>query len=201
MNVINKTSKLYKDISGNKFSTTVNAFNLETGKVYTFIVSYKVYRLLNCPNQSSYNLKNENISEKRLIQRYGGGRIGRYKLALSKISMNSLIDLLSNVIKEEFKKSISLHTSTFSSDIYVNCPDIITLKPVENLKIRLEFAHSGNGFFRFKRYARIFYNDIEVDFSVNRKQEITEEDIEQVIELGKKFNEICKIVKEAYKIK
>lgn len=200
MNAINKTSKLYRDVSGNKFSTTVNAFNLETGKVYTFIISYKVYRLLNCPNQSSYNLKNENIYEKRLIQRYGGGRIGRYKLAFSKISINNLIDLLSDVIKEEFKKNISLHTSTFSSDIYVNCPDTITLQPVDNLQIRFEFVHSGNGFFRFKQYARIFYNDIEVDFSINRKQEITEEDIEQVIELGKKFDEICEIVKKAYNL-
>ena len=46
----------------------------------------------------------------------------------------------------------------------------------------------------------ITYNGETVGFSLKEEDEITEESIEKVLKLADKFDEICKIIKEAYNL-
>ena len=143
------------------------------------------------------NRKGENRYEKRLIQQYGGGRIGRYKLALSQVSTDKLIDLLSGVIETEFKSKTSVNIMD-PSGLFIIYPREIVLPIAENLKIKLCFKQVRSDFFR--RYIHVIYNGEEVDFSLKKEDEITEESIEKALRLADKFDEICKIIKEAYNL-
>jgi len=143
------------------------------------------------------NRKGENRYEKRLIQQYGGGRVGRYKLALSQVSTDKLIDLLSPVIEEEFKSKINIDVVR-TSGLSIAFPQKIVLIPVENLTITLDFDQTRND--RFRRYVHIAYNGEDVNFSSKEEDEITEKSIENVLKLAEKFDEVCEIVKKAYNL-
>lgn len=132
-----------------------------------------------------------------MIQQYGGGRVGRYKLALSKVSTDKLIDLLSPVIGEEFKSKTYIDVVT-TSGLSITYPDKIVLTPAENLTIKLSLEQRTKDFFR--RYVHITYNGEDVNFSLKEEDEITEKSIERVLKLAEKFDEVCETIKKAYNL-
>lgn len=197
LNAINRSSEGYIDKNVYSASSIIKVFNPDTGLLYEFDISYNIEDISRLPYRYSMNRKGENRYEKRLIQQYGGGRIGRYKLALSKVSTDKLIDLLSPVIEEEFKSKINIDVVR-TSGLSIAFPWKIVLTPAENLVIKLSLDQRTKDFFR--RYVYITYNGEAVDFSLKEENEITEESIERVLRLADKFNEICGIIKEAYNL-
>lgn len=197
LNAINHSSREYVDNDIRSVETTIQAFNPITGLLYEFSIYYDIKRLQNLPYKHSVNTKGENRYEKRLIQQYGGGRVGRYKLALSKVSTDKLIDLLSPVIVEEFKSKMNIDVVR-TSGLSITFPWKIVLTPAENLTITLDFVQTGKD--RFRRYVHIAYNGEDVNFSLKKEDEITEKSIENVLRLTEKFDEVCEIVKKAYNL-
>ena len=197
LNAINHSSEEYIDKNINSAATTIQVFNQITGLLYEFDISYNIEDLSSLPYRYSMNRKGENRYEKRLIQQYGGGRVGRYKLARSKVSTGKLISLLSSIIETEFKSKTHIDVVT-TSGLSITYPDEIVLIPAENLIIKLSLSQSTRDFFR--RYVYITYNGETVDFSLKEEDEITEESIERVLRLTDKFDEVCEIVKKAYNL-
>ena len=114
LNAINRSSEGYIDKNVYSASSIIKVFNPDTGLLYEFDISYNIEDISRLPYRYSMNRKGENRYEKRLIQQYGGGRIGRYKLARSKVSTGKLISLLSSVIETEFKSKTHIDVVTTS---------------------------------------------------------------------------------------
>ena len=197
LNAINHSSEEYIDKNVYSASSIIKVFNPDTGLLYEFDISYDIEDISHLPYRYSMNRKGENRYEKRLIQQYGGGRIGRYKFARSKVSTGKLISLLSSVIETEFKSKMYIDVVT-TSGLSITYPCEIMLTPAENLVIKLSLSQNTKDFFR--RYVYITYNGEKVDFSLKEEDEITEESIERVLRLADKFDEICEIVKKAYNL-
>ena len=197
LNAINRSSEGYIDKNVYSASSIIKVFNPDTGLLYEFDISYNIEDISRLPYRYSMNRKGENRYEKRLIQQYGGGRVGRYKLALSKVSTDKLIDLLSPVIVEEFKSKMNIDVVR-TSGLSITFPWKIVLTPAENLVIKLSLDQRTKDFFR--RYVYIIYNGETVDFSLKEEDKITEESIEKVLKLADKFDEVCEIVKKAYNL-
>lgn len=197
LNAINRSSEEYIDKNVYSASSIIKVFNPDTGMLYEFDISYDIEDISRLPYRYSINRKGENRYEKRLIQQYGGGRVGRYKLALSKVSTDKLIDLLSPVIVEEFKSKMNIDVVR-TSGLSITFPWKIVLTPAENLTITLDFVQTGKDWFR--RYVYITYNGETVNFSLKEEDEITEKSIENVLRLAEKFDEVCEIVKKAYNL-
>ena len=197
LNAINRSSEEYIDKNVYSASSIIKVFNQDTGLLYEFDISYNIEDISRLPYRYSMNRKGENRYEKRLIQQYGGGRVGKYKLALSKVSTDKLIDLLSPVIVEEFKSKTHIDVVT-TSGLSITYPDKIVLTPAENLTIKLSLEQRTKDFFR--RYVHISYNGETVNFSLKEEDEITEKSIENVLKLTEKFDEVCEIVKKAYNL-
>lgn len=197
LNAINRSSEGYIDKDVYSASSIIKVFNSNTDLMYEFHISYNLNRLPNRPYRYSMNRKGENRYEKRLIQQYGGGRVGRYKLARSKVSTGKLISLLSSVIVEEFKSKMNIDVVR-TSGLSITFPWKIVLTPAENLTITLDFVQTDKDWFR--RYVYITYNGENVNFSLKEEDEITEKSIENVLRLTEKFDEVCEIVKKAYNL-
>lgn len=196
LNTINHSSKEYVDKDIRSVETTIQAFNPITGLLYEFSIYYDIQKLQNLPYKHSVNTKGENRYEKRLIQQYGGGRIGRYKLALSKISTKHLAGLLSSVIETEFKAK-TLMKIEYASKLCITYPREIVLTPTDNVTIKIEFEQYMRSYFDYSM--NIIYNGEEINFSL-KEGDITEESIEKALRLADKFDEICEIVKKAYNL-
>lgn len=197
LNAINRSSEGYIDKNVYSASSIIKVFTPDTGLLYEFDISYNIEDISRLPYRYSMNRKGENRYEKRLIQQYGGGRVGRYKLARSKVSTGKLISLLSSIIETEFKSKTHIDVVT-TSGLSITYPDEIVLTPAENLVIKLSLSQSTRDFFR--RYVYIAYNGETVDFSLKEEDEIAEESIEKVLRLADKFDEICEIIKKAYNL-
>ena len=197
LNAINHSSEGYIDKNVYSASSIIKVFNPDTGLLYEFDISYDIEDISHLPYRYSMNQKGENRYEKRLIQQYGGGRIGRYKLARSKVSTGKLISLLSSIIETEFKSKMHIDVVT-TSGLSITYPDKIVLTPAENLTIKLSLEQRTKDSFR--RYVCITYNGETVDFSLKEEDEITEKSIENVLRLTEKFDEVCEIVKKAYNL-
>lgn len=163
MNAINRSSEGYTDKNVYNASSIIKVFNPDTGLLYEFDISYNIEDISRLPYRYSMNRKGENRYDKRLIQQYGGGRVGRYKLARSKVSTDKLIDLLSPVIVEEFKSKMNIDIVR-TSGLSITFPWKIVLTPAENLTITLNFVQTGKD--RFRRYVHIAYNGEDVNFSL-----------------------------------
>ena len=196
LNAINHSSMEYVDKDIRSVETTIQAFNPITGLLYEFSIYYDIKRLQNLPYKHSVNTKGENRYEKRLIQQYGGGKLGRYRLALSKVSTKYLAGLLSSVIETEFKAK-TLMKIEYASKLCITYPREIVLSPTNNVTIKIEFEQYMRSFFDYSM--NIIYNGEEVNFSL-KEDEITEESIEKVLRLADKFDEICEIIKKAYNL-
>ena len=196
LNAINHSSMKYVDKDIRSVETTIQAFNPITGLLYEFSIYYDIKRLQNLPYKHSVNAKGENRHEKRLIQQYGGGKLGRYRLALSKISTKHLAGLLSSVIETEFKAK-TLMKIEYASKLCITYPREIVLTPTDNVTIKIEFEQYMRSYFDYSM--NVIYNGEEVNFSL-KEGDITEESIERVLRLADKFDEICEIVKKAYNL-
>lgn len=197
LNAINRSSEEYIDKNVYSASSIIKVFNPDTGLLYEFDISYNIEDISRLPYRYSMNRKGENRYEKRLIQQYGGGRVGRYKLACSKVSTGKLVSLLSDVIEKEFKSKMHIDVVT-TSGLSITYPDKIVLTPAENLTIKLSLEQRTKDFFR--RYVHISYNGETVNFSLKEEDKITEKSIENVLKLTEKFDEVCEIVKKAYNL-
>lgn len=197
LNAINRSSEEYIDKNVYSASSIIKVFNPDTGLLYEFDISYDIEDISRLPYRYSVNRKGENRYEKRLIQQYGGGRVGRYKLACSKVSTDKFVSLLSDVIEAEFKSKMHIDVVT-TSGLSITYPDKIVLTPAENLTIKLSLEQRTKDFFR--RYVYITYNGEDVNFSLKEEDEITEKSIERVLKLADKFDEVCEIVKKAYNL-
>lgn len=197
LNAINRSSREYVDKDIRSVETTIQAFNPITGLLYEFSIYYDIKRFQNLPCKHSVNTKGENRYEKRLIQQYGGGKLGRYRLALSKVSTKYLAGLLSSVIETEFKAK-TLMKIEYASKLCITYPREIVLTPTDNVTIKIEFEQYMRSYFDYS--INIIYNEEKVDFSLKEEDEITEESIEAVLRLADKFDEICEIVKKAYNL-
>lgn len=193
LNVINKTSKVYKGLGEGVYETTVHSFNPETKIFYTFKVKYELERLSNLPSEYSINNKGENLREKRLIQRHGGGLFGRYRLALERVNTGKLLELLSPTIKAEFRNETSIKF-VGNDKFKIDYPKYFEFKPNKDLSI----------FVNLREYCS---NTVSVDISYKGNRvylldkcpcNVTKKNVEEVLKLAEQFEEICEIVKKTY---
>lgn len=193
LNAINKSSKVYKSVGEGVYETDVHTFNPETETLYTFKVKYNVKKLDNTPSKYAENQKGENLCEKRLIQLYGGGLYGRYRLALENVNVGKLLELLSPMIQERFKNEASI--KLLGNDKYrIDYPRYFEFKPNDDLCIRISL--SSYDFNNVTAY--IVYKGDIVYLLDKLPTKVTKKKLDEVLKLAEQFDEICEIVKKAY---
>lgn len=196
LNAINKTSKVYKGLGEGRCETMVHAFNPEGKLLYTFKIKYEIERMSNLPSKYKTNNKGENLYEKRLIQLHGGGRLGRYRLALKNVNTNTLLELLLPMINEQLKSGSSVRLLPYSN-VEINHPQVFKFTPSDDLSITVKFSSFGS-------YTRstvdIIYKGRTVFLLNGCYKEVTEENIKEALAVADQFDEICEIVKNAYSL-
>lgn len=196
LNAINKTSNAYNGCGEGICETIVHAFNRETGALYTFKIKYFLKRLSNLPSKYKTNNNGENLYEKRLIQLYGGGRLGRYRLALKNVNTNTLLELLLPMINEQLRSGSSVRLLP-NCNIEINHPQTFKFTPSDDLSITVRFSTFGS-------YTRstvdIIYKGRAVFLLNGCYKEVTEENIKEALAVADQFDEICEIVKNTYSL-
>ena len=196
LNELNKTSNAYKGCGEGTYEMIVHAFNPRTEILYTFKVKYNVKRMPDMPNDYKTNNHGENLYEKRLIQRCGGDKLSRYKLAMQNVNTHALLELLSPMINEQLKdrvfvKFLQNHNVEFSY------PEKFRFTPSDNLTITVTFDRWIG---KIVSNVDIVYNAYRVTLLDSHNGKITEEKINEALNIAKKFDEICEIVKKAYNL-
>lgn len=193
LNAINKSSKAYKSVGEGVYDTDVHTFNPETETLYTFKIKYVVKKLPNTPHEYKVNDKGENLREKRLIQLYGGGLFGRYRLALESVNTGKLLELLSPMIEEKFKNEASI--KLLGNDKFrIDYPRYFEFKPNEDLCIKVSL-----GSYDFRTVTvYIVYKNNNVYLLDKYPNKVTKNKLDEVLKLAEQFDEICEIVKKAY---
>lgn len=193
MNAINKTSKVYKGLGEGICETTVHSFNPTTKLLYTFMVKYELERLSNLPSEYATNNEGENLREKRLIQRHGGGLFGRYKLALESVNTSKLLELLSPTIQTRFKEESAI--KFLGNDKFrIEYPRYFEFKPNDDLCIKISL--SSYDFNTVTVY--IVYKNNNVYLLDKCPDKITKKKLDEVLKLAEQFDEICELVKKSY---
>lgn len=193
LNTINKTSKVYKGLGEGVYETTVHSFNPTTKLLYTFKVKYELERLSDLPSEYTTNNEGENLREKRLIQLYGGGLCGRYRLALESVNAKKLLELLSPTLKVQFRNETSIEF--LGNDKFrINYPRYFEFKPNDDLSIKI---HLSSYDFHNVR-VDIAYKDNNVYLLDKCPDKITKKKLDEVLKLAEQFDEICEIVKKSY---
>lgn len=194
LDAINKTSRLYKSVGEGVYETVIHAFNPTTKLLYTFKVKYDVKRMSNLPSKYKINDMGENLYEKRLVQLYGGGNLGRYRYALKNAKAEKLLELLQPIIMEKLKNGASIR---FSEDnrFTVDYPKNFEFKPNDDLTIRVNL----NSYWSTTS-VDIVYKGHVVNLLNNRREEITEEKIKEALAVADQFDEVCAIVKDSYSL-
>lgn len=193
LNAINKSSKVYKSAGEGTYETVVHTLNPITETIYTFKVKYVVKKLPNMPHKYKTNDKGENLREKRLIQLYGGGLFGRYRLALESVNTGKLLDLLSPTLKVQFRNETSIEF--LGNDKFrINYPRYFEFKPNDDLSIKIHL--SSYDFHNVHTY--IVYKGNNVYLLDKCPAKITKKKLDEVLKLAEQFDEICEIVKKAY---
>ena len=195
LNAVNKTSMVYNSLGEGVYETIVHSFNLETKLLYTFKVKYKVERLSNMPGKYRKNHRGENLYEKRLIQLHGGGRFGRYRLAIENVNTDKLLELLSPVINTQFSNGASIKFSR-GNDFEIDYPRRFEFKPNDDLFVSVYL----NTWCRHSASVDITYKGRRIDLLGKYPDNITEKDIEEALKVAEQFDEICEIVKKAYNL-
>lgn len=195
MNELNKTSNAYKGCGEGVYETIVHAFNPRTETLYTFKVKYIVERLSNMPGKYRRNHRGENLYEKRLIQLHGGGRFGRYRLAVENVNADKLLELLSPMIKAEFRNGISIEFSS-NNHVEISYPRKFKFKPNDDLSIAVRL----NEYRGYTASVDITYKGRRINLLERHYDNITEERIEEALKVAEQFDEICEIVKKAYNL-
>lgn len=196
LNAINKTSIVYNSLGEGAYETTVHSFNPIANSLFTFKVKYIVERLSNLPGRYRTNHRGENLYEKRLIQLYGGGRLGRYRLAIENVNTDRLLELLAPMIKEEFRCGTSIEFSS-NNHVEISHPRKFEFKPNDDLSITIHL----NEYCGYTASVDIIYKGRTVWLlSKYPNETITEEKINEALSIADKFDEICEIVKKAYNL-
>ena len=147
----------------------------------------------NTPHEYKINDKGENLREKRLIQLYGGGLFGRYRLALESVNTGKLLELLSPTIKSQFRNETSIEF--LGNDKFrINYPRYFEFKPNDDLSIKIHL--SSYDFNTVTVY--IVYKGNNVYLLDKYSNKVTKERLNEVLKLAEQFDEICEIVKKAY---
>ena len=196
LNEINKSSNIYKSLGEGTYETIVHAFNPRTETLYTFKVKYSVERLSNLPGKYRTNHRGENLYEKRLIQLHGGGRFGRYRLAVENVNIDRLLELLSPMISTQFQNGTSIEFSK-GNRIDINFPRRFEFKPNEDLSVTVCIGECCGC---YSASVDIFYKGRRVNLLGKYPDIITEEKINEALNIAKKFDEICEIIKKAYNL-
>lgn len=171
----------------------VHTFNPVTETLYTFKIKYVVKKLPNMPHEYKVNDKGENLREKRLIQLYGGGLFGRYKLALESVNTGKLLELLSPTIQARFKEESAIEF--LGNDKFrINYPRYFEFKPNDGLSIK---THLSSYDFNNVR-VNIVYKGNNVYLLDKCPDKITKKKLDEVLKLAEQFDEICEIVKKSY---
>lgn len=194
LNELNKTSNAYKGCGEGTYETIVHAFNPRTEILYTFKIKYEVKRMPDMPYEYKTNNRGENLYEKRLIQRCGGDRFSRYQSVIQNVNTHALLELLTPVINEQLKDKVSV-TFLDNRDVKFNYPEKFKFTPSDNLTITVTFDRWIG---RTYSSVVIDYNGYGVTLLDSDNGKITEEKINNALNIADKFDEICKIVKKAY---
>ena len=193
LNAINKSSKVYKSVGEGVYETDVHTFNPITETLYTFKIKYVVKKLPNMPHEYKINDKGENLREKRLIQLYGGGLFGRYRLALESVNTGKLLELLSPMIEARFKEESSI--KLLGNDKFrIDYPRYFEFKPNDDLCIKISL-----GSYDF-RTVYIVYKNNNVYLLDKCSDKVTKKKLDEVLKLAEQFDEICDIVKRTYNL-
>ena len=196
LNAINKTSIVYNSLGEGAYETTVHSFNPIANSLFTFKVKYIVERLSNMPGRYRTNHRGENLYEKRLIQLHGGGRFGRYRLAVENVNIDRLLELLSPMISTQFQNGTSIEFSK-GNRIDINFPRRFEFKPNEDLSVTVCIGECCG---YYSASVDIFYKGCRVNLLGKYPDIITEEKINEALNIAKKFDEICEIIKKAYNL-
>ena len=194
LDAINKTSRVYKSVGEDVYETVIYAFNPTTKLLYMFKVKYDVKRMSNLPSKHKINDMGENLYEKRLVQLYGGGNLGRYRLAIKNAKVEKLLELLYPTIIEKFKNEASIRFSE-NNKFTIGYPRSFEFKPNGDLTIRVNLNNYWSTV-----YVDIIYKGRTAKLLNNRYEEITKESITEALEVADQFDEICEIVKNAYSL-
>lgn len=193
LNLINDSSKVYKSVGEGTYETVVHTFNPVTETLYTFKIKYVVKKLPNTPHEYKVNDKGENLREKRMVQLYGGGLYGRYRLALESVNTGKLLELLSPMIEARFKEESAI--KFLGNDKFrIEYPRYFEFKPNDALCIKISL--SSYDFNTVTMY--IVYKNNNVYLLDKYSNKVTKEKLNEVLKLAEQFDEICEILKRAY---
>lgn len=196
LNEINKSSNVYKSLGEGTYETIVHAFNPRTEILYTFKIKYEVKRMPDMPYEYKTNNRGENLYEKRLIQRCGGDRFSRYQSVIQNVNTHALLELLTPVINEQIKDKVSVKFLQNRS-VEFSYPEKFKFTPNDNLTITVTFDRWIG---RIVSDVDIIYNGYRLTLLDSDNGKITEEKINSTLNIAKKFDEICEIVKKAYNL-
>ena len=127
---------------------------------------------------------------------YGGGRLGRYRLAIENVNTDRLLELLAPMIKEEFRRGTSIEFSS-NNHVEISYPRKFEFKPNDDLSITIRL----NEYRGYTASVDIIYKGRTVWLlSKYPSETITEEKINEALSIADKFDEICEIVKKAYNL-
>lgn len=196
LNEINKSSNVYKSLGEGTYETTVHAFNPRTEILYTFKIKYEVKRMPDMPYEYKTNNRGENLYEKRLIQRCGGDRFSRYQSVIQNVNTHTLLELLSPMINEQIKDKVSVKFLQ-NRGVEFSYPEKFEFTPSDNLTITVTFDKWTG---RIVSDVDIIYNGYRLTLLDSDNGKITEEKINSALNIAKKFDEICEIVKKAYNL-
>ena len=193
LNLVNRSSKAYKSVGEGVYETVVHTFNPATETLYTFKIKYNVKKLDSMPHEYKENKHGENLREKRLIQLYGGGLFGRYRLALESVNTGKLLELLSPIIEARFKEESSIRL--LGNDKFrIDYPRYFEFKPNDDLCIKVSL-----GSYDFRTVSvYVVYKNNNVYLLDKCPTKITKKKLDEVLKLAEQFDEICEIVKKAY---
>ena len=195
LNAINKSSKVYKSVGEGVYETDVHTFNPITETLYTFKIKYVVKKLPNMPHEYKINDKGENLREKRMIQLYGGGLFGRYRLALESVNTGKLLELLSPMIEARFKEESSI--KLLGNDKFrIDYPRYFEFKPNDDLCIKISLG--SYDFRTVTVYIVLSPNNVYLLDKCSDK--VTKKKLDEVLKLAEQFDEICDIVKRTYNL-
>ena len=106
------------------------------------------------------------------------------------------LELLSPMINEQLKDSVSV-TFLDNRDVKFNYPEKFIFTPSDNLTITVTFDRWTG---RIVADVDIIYNGYRLTLLDSDNGKITEEKINSALNIAKKFDEICEIVKKAYNL-
>lgn len=196
LNEINKSSNVYKSLGEGTYETIVHVFNPRTEILYTFKIKYEVKRMHDMPYEYKINNRGENLYEKRLIQRCGGDRFSRYQSVIQNVNTYALLELLSPMINEQLKDKVSV-TFLDNRDVKFNYPEKFIFTPSDNLTITVTL---NRWIGRVVSDVDIIYNGYRLTLLDSDSGKITEEKINDALNIAKKFDEICEIIKKVYNL-